>query len=106
MEGGDVPVAVGPHEDARSLSLSGEGVKGASCDVKVGVGGGEDEEQNATVDYVREHFNVGALNGKDEGGSGGAGGSLGRSNELRVGGLDEETDDEDGSDVEEEETED
>lgn len=100
MKGGtvDAPEAVGAHEDARSLALSGESIERASGDVKVGVGGGEDEEQDATVDDVRKHLDVRTLDGEHEGRGSGGGGSLGRGDELGVGGLDEETDDEDGTD--------
>lgn len=58
---------VGPGEDLGGLSFTGETVDGTGCDVKVGVGSREDEQQDTGVDDVRENGDSRQLDGDDEG---------------------------------------
>lgn len=77
----DAPV-VGAPEDAGRGAVGGEAVKGAAGDVQIGVGGGEDEDEDAGVEDVVEGVDVGQLDGDDKGRRVGAAGRLGGEDEL------------------------
>ena len=80
-EGGGEPqgvdgdaAAVGFGEDLGGFAFSGEAVQGSGGDVQVGVGRGEDEEQDGAVEDTREVRDAGQFDGDDEGRCGGGGG--------------------------------
>jgi len=96
--------SVDAHEESRSLTFGGEGVKGTRTDVEIRVGGGEDEEEDGTVDDIGKNFDVGALNSENERRSGGRGRFLRSGEKCRIVRPYEQTDYKDRSDVEDQET--
>lgn len=85
---GSVP-SVSAHEEARRLSFGGESVEGPRSDVKIRVGGRENEEEDGAVDDIGQDLDVGTLDRQDEGRSCRTGRLLGRSDEVGVIGLDD-----------------
>jgi hypothetical protein len=62
---------VGLGEELGSVALNSLTVKRTAGNVEIGVGGGEDEDQDAGVENAREFLDAGFVNGNNEGRSGG-----------------------------------
>ena len=92
--------AADPPEDGWSFSFDGKTVESTRADVQVGIGSAQDEDEDSTVDDVIEGFDADQGRGNDEGG-GSSSGLLGVCDEEGgVGSRDDETDNENATDIE------
>ena len=97
--------AISLLEDGGGGLVTGKSVEGTAGNVQIGVGGGENEDENTSVDDVGEDLDTGELGGDDERGGVGTGTGLvvGEGELLGVVGYDH-TDEEDTETVEEEDS--
>lgn len=95
---------VGGGEDSGSLAIDRHTVEGSGGNVKVGVGCGEDEKQDGSVDDLGEDLDTSVLDGDDEGRGRGRGGGLVGKEELLIVVSNAHTEEEDGNNVEDHDT--
>ena len=96
--------AVDLLENDWSFSFNGKTVESTRADVQVGVGSAQHEDKDGTVDNVAEDFDTNQSGGNNERGGGSSGLLAVGNEEGGIGSWDDETDDENTTDVEDKDT--
>lgn len=102
VDGDTAPVS--SLEDGGSLAVGSKTIEGSAGNVHVGVGGGEDEDEDTAVDDVRDDLVTGDNGSDDEGRGRGTGLGLGGKGKLLGVVGDDHADEEDADAVEEEDS--